>query len=360
MEITEIKVNELGSFIESEKYRQFHPKPITELRAISQLNNPDSEGNETALVVAHVGSQVIGFAGLISRKMNGAKEPIFSNSCWWSDYEKGKGTALPVFLKAFKLSHSRMFLSDNTEHSRNILEKTGLFHYPSPINGLRLFYRFYLKDLSLSKFPKFKFLSTLFYIFDKILNTLWTPLCYIALKRIDNSELSSKIVNKISPELEDFIKEHAKNELIEKTAEYFNWIKRYPWVKKSKDNAFEYPFTYHVRKYHFEYLKISKNDQIVGFFAFSIRDNIAKIPFFYYEPQFKEQIQRLIKHFILKRKADSLAVFHPDLVDYFKDHSFPAFFKKNVQKHAGISQVLQNESTSKLFLQDGDGDFVFT
>ena len=98
MLIKEIKICDLPGFLKSKEYSKLDIKPITELRALSQFNNPDADPDVVALICAINNNELLGFAGLLPRYLNGENIRIFSNSCWWAHPQKGKGIAIPSVL----------------------------------------------------------------------------------------------------------------------------------------------------------------------------------------------------------------------------------------------------------------------
>lgn len=361
MQITEVKVGELIDFIESEQFKQFQPKPITELRAVSQFNNPDAKAEDTALIIAHENAQVIGFAGLLPRNTNGSALHVCSNTCWWADSKKGKGIALPLLFSALKKYDSQMYLTDCPPYTNLILEKTGHFIFYEPRKGIRGIMRFYFADIFTKKHKSLKKLKGIFTFVDLILNFLWSPFYYRFLKKYQEHQLDFIPVNSVNKEIEMFVKTHSENEFIGKSSAILEWIKKYPWVTESiKKEPYEYPFSHQVKKYELEYFELRKNGKLKAFVAFSIRDNLAKLPFLYFDNNNLEEVMYSIYWYILKKKYDSIIVFHPAIVSFLKVNKLPFIYKKNELKIVGTTKVLQNSFSEKPLFQDGDGDVIFT
>ncbi len=361
MLIREIKVGELLDFIQSDVFEKLDIKPITDLRAISQFNNPDSKPEDIALIYAVENNELLGFAGLLPRFVNNENTRIFSNSCWWAHPEKGKGIAIPLFYKLVEKANFSLFLSESTTHAKTILEKTGLF---GPINqtaGIRGFLRLYLADISLKHFPNKKWLSFLFKILDFLLNLFLIPFRFYFLKKFYKSSFSVEPVSKVENEIEEFIKQNCSSEFVQKTPASFDWFKNYPWLmEREKGKSVNYPFSYLVNKYELNYFVFKQGNEIKAFAAISNRDNLAKIPFIYFNNNDIKAVTHTLLKFVLRKKYDSLLVFHPQIVDFMEQNKMPFYHRKNETKYSGTTKKIYDIFAQKPIMQDGDGDVIFT
>ena len=361
MQITEVKVGELIDFIESEQYKQFSPKPITGLRAISQYHNPDARVDDTALIIAHENTHVLGFVGLLSRNTNDSNRHVFSNTCWWVKPEEGKSIGLPLFLMALKKCDSQMYLADCTSHTKLILEKTGYFRFPEPQQGIRGFLRFYIADLFAKKYKNLQSVKSILTWVDAVFNFCWSPVRFYLLKKYQKNQLDFKLIEDIDEETERFIKAHSQHEFIGKSSAFFEWVRKYPWIKESAaEEPYEYPFTHLVTRYSLEYFVLMKGGELKAFVTFSVRDNLVKIPFVYFDEENLPEVMQFICWHVLKKKYDSMVVFHPVIVQFMEANKMPFIYRKNEQKITGASEPLNLVFSEKPFLQDGDGDFVFS
>lgn len=361
MQITEIKVGELCSFVESEQYKQFNPKPITGLRAISQYHNPDAQASDTALIIAHEEATVLGFIGLLPRNTNETHLHVYSNTCWWSNPHKGKGVALPLLFLAMKRFDSNMYLTDCTLYTRSILEKTRHFVFLEPQQGIRGFLRFYFADLFAKKYRNLNRVKKLLSFGDSVLNLFWSPIRLYFLKKYRKSKLAFIPVEKLDEAMEEFIKTRSKHEFIRRTSAYFEWVRKYPWVRESSDGEpCEYPFSHVVKRYSLDYFELKKDGELKAFVAVSVRDNLAKIPYIYFDQEDLPEVMHSVFWFLLKKKCDSVVVFHPAVVEFMNVNKTPFIFSQKEQKIVGASKTLYPFFAEKSFLQDGDGDFIFS
>lgn len=361
MQIREIKVGELPEFIKSNEFKKLDIKPITDLRAISQYNNPDANPEDLALIYVVENNELMGFAGLLPKFVNNENTRIFANSCWWVHPEKGKGIAIPLFYKLIEKANFSLFLSESTAHVKTILEKTGLF---GPINeniGIRGFMRFYLADISFKRFPNNKWLFFPFKILDFLLNLLLIPGRIYLLKKFDKSILTVEPVTKIDKEVEEFMIQNCSSEFVQKTPASFDWFKNYPWLTETvKGETMNYPFTYLANRLELNYFVFKHENEVKAFVAISNRDNLSKIPFAYFNNNDSKVVTQTIMRLIIEKKYDSLVVFHQGIVDFMQHNKMPFYYRKKEIKYSGTTKQIYDIFKQKSTMQDGDGDVIFT
>jgi hypothetical protein len=361
MEIREVKIGELGAFTGSETFRRLHPKPITELRAISQANNPGAVPEQTALIYVARDHEVLGFTGLLPWKINPSGIPVFANSCWWVNPEKGRGLAIPLLMKAIEKSNSALFLTETTPKMKTLLEKTGCFEFSQPIEGIRGFFRFYLADWAQKRNPTLHSAILLLKIADAGLNLITSPYRKWFKSSLKNKILNIEKVRKITAPLKTFMEKYGESDFIAKTPEHFEWFQKYPWINESRQKEpYAYPFSHYVNKHELTYFVFRKNKEIKAFAAISYRDNLATIPYLYWDKRYAREAICSLWFILLSNQYDSLVVYHPGIVSYLKKHRAAFLYRKKVIKFTGTTKKVAPWMKEKPVIQDGDGDVIFT
>jgi hypothetical protein len=359
--IKEVKVKELPDFVKSKAFMELDIKPITELRALSQFNNPYADPDDTALIYAVNNNELLGFAGLLPRYFNSEKIRVFSNSCWWAHPDKGKGIAIPLLFKLVEKANFKLYLTESPSHVQPVLEKSGLFEPLRKEIGIRGFIRFYFADIFEKRYKNYKWISKLITPLDLILNGLTTPVRLFYLKKFCVPGYCIEPVSDIDENLYAFIKEHAKSDLIENTPEAFQWFKNYPWVKRNIENdSIIYPFTHRVKKHELYYYVFKKGDIIKAFVAISNRDNLVKIPYIYFNNSDTKEIFYTVMKIVLTKKYDSIVVFHREIVSFIQQNKMPFLRRKKEIKYSGTTKPIYSYFKQKPIIQDGDGDAIFT
>jgi len=360
VQIREIKVRELPDFIKSEDYKNLDIKPITELRAVSQYFNPDADPEDLALIYASNDNELLGFAGLLPKKANSENIQIYSNSCWWANQQKGKGIAVPLFLQLLKRADTKLFLSESTPRAKSIIEKTGLFGEIKSNKGIRGFIRFYLADIIQNKYPGKKWMQIPFMVLDFLLNFVLVPFKNYHLSRFKKNSFSIEKVNEVDKEIETFINKYSLSELVQKNAAHFSWFKKYGWLKfKDKNSTIRYPFTHEAKSFELNYYAFREKGELKAFVAISNRDNLAKVPYVYFDKKNIQKVVNTIMALLLQNKYDSLAIFHKEIVEFMGKHKMPFYFRKTETKYSGTTKKIEHIFKQKPILQDGDGDVIF-
>ena len=387
MQIREITIAELDDFAKSELWQQLRPKPITVLRAISQSQNPRAKPDDVALIIAYEGTTLAGLAGILPNLVNGqAEQKASSNTCWWVNGNEGRKLALPLFMKAFALCGQRMFLTDMTPHTMSILEKTNWFEFPSVDYGMRGFLKFNLHEILPAKRPSLRELKPLIRLSDQILNLLFLPVRMINRKRFgmkdtkiettpgqavsnrsfssEQKELKIEILDSLNEEMHAYIEEHSHQEFIRRSAKEMEWIVRYPWIKTQKEatpaDAFDYPFSHIVGHFEQYFLHISTQNKTTGLLLISVRDGHMKVPYAWFDEKDAPLILKVIYGQAVLKKATTLTLFRPSLVEVMHSAPHPFVFRKSIRRLVAVSRQLSDLYRQYPDLQDGDGDVVFT
>lgn len=364
MQILEIKVSELVDFVEGNLWKSLTPKPISDLRAISQSQNPRAKSDDVALLIAFENETLVGLVGLLPDYIHGDSGQLaYSNSCWWANPDKGKHLAVPLFLKAFSLCNQRMFMTDCTPHTITILEKTKLFDFPEVEPGIRGFLKFNLHELIPAKIPSTRILKPILKLADKILNSLNFPFRKITSAKFLKHGLKIELVNSFSPELVSFIETNSKNEYTRRSAADLEWITRLPWIKKSgtaTPQTINYPFSYSVKSFEQYWLKVSEQGKVIGLLFISVRDSHMKIPYAYFDQEDAVQLLKVIYGQAILKNVVTLTIFNSKLTGMMEKVSHPFLLKKQIRRLVAISKQLTGSFQYLPEFQDGDGDVVFT
>ena len=360
MQVREIKIRELLDFIKSEEYQKLDIKPITELRAVSQFHNPDAAPDDLALIYAVNNNELLGFAGLLPKKINGENTKVYSNTCWWANQQKGKGIAVPLFLQLLKRADNKLFLAESTPRAKTILEKTGLFGKINQHEGIRGFIRFYSASIIQKNYSDKKWLAIPFFFLDFILNVVFLPFKYFFLSKFKKGSFNIEEISEVDETLEKFIQEYSSRDFIQKTANHFNWFKNYPWLKlKGSKNSIQYPFTCVAEKFELGYFVLKQVNDIKAFVAISNHDNLAKIPFLFFDKKYLKEVVYSIMVLIIERQYDSVVIFQPEIVEFMEKNKMPFYFRKTEIKYSGTTKPIEDIFNQKPLMQDGDGDAVF-
>ncbi|HZH72843.1 MAG TPA: hypothetical protein VFD91_10155 [Mariniphaga sp.] len=360
MIVRKVTIGELLDFVKSEEYLALCPKPISPLRAVSQAKNPAGQTDDVALIFVSEEDRLIAFAGLLPDELADAPEPVYSNSGWWVHPELGRKYALSVFLNALQSCNRRMFLTDCTEYTKSILEKTGLFHFQTPMTGERFIFRFYLDNYFKSK-SKYQFVSGLFSMLDGLGNMLISYRIKNWRKKYLPAGFTVGLQSEAGSELNEFIRTYSADYILKQDTDKLNWIVQNKWMTDNMDSLLvDYPFSQYVQSFRQEFLVIHKNSKVVALFLLSWRNHHVSIPYSYFNDKHLSDIVILLIDYLLKRKANSLVVFNPKLLPVVDQLNIPIIKRFNIVRHSGYTNELKELFDGKRFFQDGEGDAAFT
>ncbi len=361
MIIREIKVGELPGFVDSELFKSINPKPITGLRAISQFNNPRARPGDTALIIAYEGDTLLAMAGLLPDYIAGNPDhPVSSNSGWWAHPEKGRHVALPVFARALKSCGHRMFMTDCTPHSREILEKTGWFEFREPLKGIKIAFRFYFHQMAEHRFGS-GHISKTAGLADKLLNGLFSPLLNPGKRKSQGSDVSVSLVTVIDDHLSRFIREQNQDEFSGRSANDIEWALNWKWLTtKVENDILNYPFSAFTKSFEQIILVFAGNKNTIGLAIVNVREDHATMPYFYAVPGKEQSVWKALFNEVKKLNINTLTCFRPDYIRFLNEHKISRLFAKRVYRHVAVSKELLTLFHKYPSIQDGDGDCIFT
>jgi hypothetical protein len=365
MIIRDITIKELPAFINSELYKGSRMVPVTPERAVSQSKNPRAQPDDVVLIVAYTeDGQLAGFAGMLPDTGTSAKGPYrFAwNSGWWVDKELGKGIALDLFLRSIDAWKEQYMITDLTPRTRKIIELTHLFYFAAPARGIRLQI---LSDFSGKLRRNYKSLlifSGMFTVIDAIFNSILRLRHSLWLKKTKTEGLKIEYIQDLENDSLSFIERHSQGELCHRGKKEFSWIISYPWIVAEASGLKKnlYPFSWECRNFEYSWAKILYREEIAGIVLLTHKDGLVKIPYAYYEPGQLNLFSYAVCRILLDRKAAGFYTVRGELMDFLEKNNFPVFYKKPVAQDLAVSKTLSDRQPEKFFLQDGDGDGVFT
>lgn len=363
MDIQVLSNSELITFIESEQYNQLLDVPITRLRAISQVNNPNADANDPALILAfNEDQEMIAYVGCLPEQLAIApKEKVCWNSCWWVHPTKGSGASMPVFYKAIELWEAKIMFDDLPARSVSILKHLKFVHFEK-IEGMKAMLHSKLSQIITNRFPKLQSLKSSFQLIDKVIDLLLYPYYYTREKGVEQSNLNIELISRVDDEANTFVKENSSQQLIQRNASELNWILDFPWLTTGENQTKDkrYYFSSYAESFKSHLFKIKENNEMVAFVFLSERDGVFTLPYFYCLEPYKAEVYNCIVKLLLLLKANTFVCYQPAIVELMKRYSFPFIYTKAVSKTVGIPNSLKTYFDQTPLLQDGDGDIVFT
>ncbi|MCK4664328.1 MAG: hypothetical protein KAT68_15775 [Bacteroidales bacterium] len=358
----EIPVGELDSFVNSAEFSSYNILPITKHRAYSQSINPRADKNDVVLIIAYENkNEIIGYVGALPDYLNGNKsQKVVWSSGWWVDKQKGKSVAIPLFLKMLEKWDKKMLFAHLTPTTKQILERLNIVNSKT-VWGLRCFLRFRFNDILIQKFPSLKYLKLLLVFMDFVGNQLIKIRINCWKMRLKNLPFKIESINKLDDELNTFINDVGKKNIVNRDKDVLNWILKHKWIlPKENDKEHEekrYYFSSYSNTFKNLVYKISDNEKTIGLIFFTIRNRSLKIPYIYYNDDYLKDIINVIYKICLKFNVYDLIIYQQKIVELIKNKPSPFYLLKNTPRYIAATKEL---NIKEFNYQDGDGDVVFT
>jgi GNAT superfamily N-acetyltransferase len=363
LRIEKLQKAELEAFVMSEAFTQMRHIPISRHRAISQVRSPRAKEEDVLLLIAYEEDKMLGYLGLLPDDFHtGDKIYHFAwmSTIWVHPEARGKGVARSLLDTAMEVYGGQVIGTDFTAEAKAIYLKTGHFDLFQKYEGIRLYYRFNLRDLLPPKKRFFKRIRPVLAAADAILNFF--------------NNLSPKPSVKIDAgikEFEEWTEEHEKflQQLRDKSPTLrgipeLNWIIKNPWVLESSsadELGRRYHFTSAEKRAHFQSVEIRKNGQPFALLLLFIRGNAMKVPYAFFGAGEETSVCACIDELMREKRLSILTMFHPVLRQALHGAKTRAFHKQTIVREyvIGIPFHQKIEKEFPGHFQDGDGDCAF-
>ena len=366
MEIQKFNRQQLREFVSSDAYLALPDLPISMHRALAQVENPRVREEDVLLTIAWEQGELTGYLGLLPDtffKEDGTIGHCAWLSCLWVHPDhRGKSLARKLINKAHELYDHRILLTEFAPETKAIYDKLGYFVDLHTQTGLRVYYRFDLHNILPPKKKIFKRLQPVLNLFDLGANVLVDMVS--KLSKTKNALPEYEYYETIDTEIQVFLSGFQSKELFQRGKDDLNWIIKYPWVLAGKpdDMSRRYHFSSVDKSFDFISCKIYNTEhKLCAFLILSKRNRSLKIPCCYIKPGFEETTANVIDAHIQKWQINTLSIFHPQLVQYYRKSGSFSLLKKDLNRIYISSQTMANDLVQFNFqVQDGDGDSFFT
>jgi len=355
IDIVGLNKKELKGFTRSDEFKNLSFAPISELREISQIQNPRAKEEDVLLFLAYDDSIFAGYLGMLPDDIAvNSKEKFhfgWLSTLYVSEKHRGKQIAQKLLFAAEEAYHKNLMITEFTPSAGRLYNKIGLFEYLTPKNAIRYYYKSNLAELLPSKKT----------IFEN--NKIW-------LRRLDNfanlfipylgkgKNHIYKITKSPDEKLEKFIN-HKKKNPFGRSLHEFQWIMGFPWLSK-KNKQPNYLFSSYSKDYEMFWVAVYHNQEIISTMLCSIRNSHLKVLYYFGS---LDSITEILPKIIKKYKVKMMTIYDDELNTIIKKNKSPrAIYKRPLERQYMIHKDFK-ERIGKDFsfeFKDGDGDFSFT
>ena len=367
MEIVSLNKAAVLEYVNSPAFAAEENLPISFHRAISHANNPRANVNDVLLLLAKEGEELVGYMGLLPDLLFAPRQPIVKvgwiSCAWVKESHRGKGITGELFRVAHFKYNGNLLCTDYVPATKKMYDATGFFmKLPVVKQGVRLYIKSDLQSILPSKSKLFRANSPLLKTIDTIGNSILS--IYTSSLSFPIDHLNLEEVAEVDDEIESLIIKANGKDYFQRKKRELNWVLKQPWVLEKDERAElhqKYYFSSSDQLFKNRLLKLKdKEGKLKAFFFFTNRNGVIKLPYFYSDQGIGESA-KVINHLLQKWNAKVFTTFHPRLVSALLESKTIAVHKKEVNRKFLIDKQLSKRiSFPNLFIQEGDGDSVFT
>lgn len=362
--IKTLNPKELFEFISNDAYDTLAVVPISKHRAISHINNPRVDPEDTIMILAYIDDVMVGYLGVFADRLHFENEISKAGwlSCMWvNPITRGKGVAKKLLQTALNDWNQKILVTEFTVPAKGLYDRSKAFQDLQIRTGVRVFLRYSLHQVLPPKKEIFQHLKPLLKLADASANLLIVP---FQSKPNNKPEVNYEICDQIDSQIETFINHRLSQQLIRRDATDLKWILTHPWVIPGSDiNNYKERYEFSAID-DFTFIPVKVFDQehkMIGFILLSKRNGHVKIPYAYFDDNHINNIVELIAYFAKKWQVNMLSCFHPLLSKVILKEAFPGIHKREIRRHYIVSKVFETQLKDlNIVLQDGDADCVFT
>lgn len=351
--------SQLEKLIHSEKFQHFPFLPITVHRAISHINNPNLEHDSTTLILAFENENLAGYIGVMADCIIHNEQKIsvgWLSTLFVHPNFRGKKIAQQLLNKACDEYEGKILITEFTPEAESMYLKSKMFSYQTPLEGVSYHFFSNLQKILPTKNVKWNRISSILKLNDTAIN-FFAGFIY---KSIVFKKNHYEIVNFIDSEIEQFIREHKKQNCFNRNFVEISWITKYPWVLSSINlEKRDYQFSDFDKRFEYIFIKIYENEILKTLLMLSVRNSNAKLHFTIgdYDPQV---CSKILYQFVVKNKISNLICFDKNINKHFKS-MIVLFRKQRIRKFLMHKNLLETLGQDFIFdISAGDGDAIFT
>ena len=367
MEIISLNKAGLLEYVNSPSFEAEENLPISFHRAISHANNPRANVNDVLMIFAKEGRELVGYMGLLPDLLFAPNQPIVKigwiSCAWVKESHRGKGITGQLFREAHFKYNGNLLCTDYVPVTKKMYDSTGFFmERPLVKQGVRLYVKSDLQTILPSKSNLFRKNSYLLRALDAAANSVLSM--YTSSLSFPIDHLNLEEVSEVDNEIESLIIKANGKDYFQRKKRELNWVLKEPWVLRNDDKAVlhqKYYFSSSDQLFENRLFKLKDKDgNLKTFFFFTNRNGAVKLPYFYSDKAIGDSV-KIINHLLQKWNAKVFTTFHPRLVSALLESKTLAIHKKEVNRNFLIDKQLSKTiSFPNLFIQEGDGDSVFT
>jgi hypothetical protein len=262
----------------------------------------------------------------------------------------------------YTIQDGKIGVSQFTPSAKRVYNKSNYFNSLKNNEGYKFVYRSNLSivlPLANKRFLEIKNLLNFSDSFINIFINIKLKIHSLIVKKRIN-DISIEYINYIDDELEDYVNKKNSKHLSKKGNQFFSWLKNYNWVQEAPlieiVKTEKYEFSMSAKKFNIYFIKILKQEKIIGFIILQRKDSLLKVLFAYYDDS--EAIANLLLLHIIKLQIKQVVCYDKNINNELLKLKGYLYKRKKV-KESIISKSFGNINFDDYVLNYGDGDCCF-
>ena len=365
--IKTIYKKDIPEFLNTQEFWNGPFLSITKHRLQAHYTNPSCDDDDIVLLLAYLEDEIVGYMGVFMDyiTINNTTQKIGWLSTWWVHPKtKGTGIGRSILAKMYDSLDGKIGISQFTPSAKRVYTKSGNFVDLKQNPGYKFVFRSnvgVVLPLMSKSFEKWRpFLNVADSIVNAFINRKIGLHSWWAKRK--TKEISLEYVNGFDRELQDFVASKSDNHLSQKKPEFFAWLKANHWVQEAPVIARvpleKYQFSMSAQHFNIYLIKVSKNNQTIGFIVLQRKNTLLKMLFAYYEKDHIAQISRIIRMHCYQLNIKEFVCYDPAINSEIKA-SKTILYKRKKLKESIISKAFGETNFDDYEFNYGDGDCSF-
>lgn len=349
-----VRLGELEGYMQNDFWKTSDVIPITSLRMSSFLNNPKANEEDVVMICAFDDELLSAFRLLIPDYFYTEPKYKFAwkSGIWVRKEYRGEGLAKKLSLLALDRWNDRMIGIDYAPESKLMYLSTGKYVEFQQLVGMRFYKKWIFGELLKNRIPNLllipvRVLDALGNGFQKIINNK---------TNLNDHEYIFKELNDLNVLLDFDINADNFRRL-----EDYEWIRKYPWVSKDKNNIEEdsrFPFSLYASDYMNTWITYEEGKSR-AVLQVIIKNGHLEVPHYFSRNISQNQLEGCLKSLMDYYAIDYISTFNSDIIKVLKNKSW-VFKKKLVRDVMGTKTLEEKMDELNLEFDEGAGDVPFT
>ena len=341
---------------------------VSKHRLLSHLNNPNLEEEDIVLVLAYLDDKLVGYMGVFTDTIvvEGVAQKIGWLSTWWVDpITKGTGVGREILNAMYQENKGQIGISQFTPSAKRVYDKSGYFNELKCNLGVKAVLRSNLQFVIPTLAVAMKKATPCFAALDGLINVVVNAKLGVQSIGLKNrlKGVTVEYVNFIDEETAALINRYNTKDIFHKSPAFFNWLKTYNWVLSAPlielTQKEKYEFSMYDKDFEIHFVKVFKNQELIGFVVLQKRGYIAKVLFTYFDAnQHADCIADVITLQNIRQNTREIICYDEAICNQFKKSGVFLYRTKKV-KNSIISKVFNKSDFEGERMNFGDGDCCF-